>query len=398
MKVMLFLGSGVSLPTLKLGTQELTNALFDDTEWHSDYDNATLFLPGPESNPSCTYQGRNWWPRVRSFLEILKCLCDKYSCSTKRRKANYEDLFFLAQQVKDEEEHLVYNPATAGFVSELGEKSEPLLKPMPLDNGPERLYQLANQACNFIQCVVRDRLRGSADCVIKGLNNLAEICRDSSFCTIDIATLNHDLLIERVLEDAGVCFANGFDKPDGDIRRYMPGTWDESARVRLFKLHGSIDWDLFYPRTNDGASGRWLDRFGMPASRTHSCPYTSGDGPMFLTGSHNKLVDYQLHIFWDVWHRFNRSLEENNLIVMSGYGWGDLAVNIRIFDWLDRKAENRLLLLHKNIDSVKEALNLRRRRQLCELIREGKMVVKERWLCEIPWADLRNLMVDSEIR
>lgn len=62
-----------------------------------------------------------------------------------------------------------------------------------------------------------------------------------------VLTLNYDLLLERALEEVGVPYRR-FPGRFSEVRE-MHSVWDldEPEEVRLFKLHGSLDW-TYWPR------------------------------------------------------------------------------------------------------------------------------------------------------
>ena len=54
---------------------------------------------------------------------------------------------------------------------------------------------------------------------------------------LDVFSLNYDLSFETALHENGISFTNGFTSLG-----WNPAIFDNQADVRLFKLHGSLDW------------------------------------------------------------------------------------------------------------------------------------------------------------
>jgi hypothetical protein len=108
---------------------------------------------------------------------------------------------------------------------------------------------------------------------------LIDACRDTSIDKIDVFTLNHDTLIEQELRDATVDFTDGFE-----LKTDTCDYWDVDAfthpkhRIRLGKLHGSVDWHLYEPNSRN----RTTQRVGRPkgvAPTIHATSRESCSGP-----------------------------------------------------------------------------------------------------------------------
>ncbi len=98
--------------------------------------------------------------------------------------------------------------------------------------------------------------------------------------------------MEQVLSESGVAVVDGFGPPDGDVRWHDDDVYDsDAARVRLFKLHGSINW---YSFRSSGTSrlgifcGKDVDSAKDAAGVARELAIRN---PSFLTGV-NKSVAY----------------------------------------------------------------------------------------------------------
>src|SRR2546426_4693275 len=96
MKMLLFLGSGVSLESGMPDVRKITTAILDGP-WHSASD--SNFYPG-FAPPN--YFPESWVKRHQDFLRLLKKHADEYFQMRRPQDVTYEDLFYLAQQVEDE--------------------------------------------------------------------------------------------------------------------------------------------------------------------------------------------------------------------------------------------------------------------------------------------------------
>src|SRR6266498_5043298 len=110
MKQLLFLGSGVSYASGLPSVAEITRSLLVD-EWvrHTD----GRFYPGSASSPHL----KDPTKVLQDFLALLLPYADR-SHSMTGGKGNYEDLYFLAEQIAEHERGWADNPAIQPFVSE----------------------------------------------------------------------------------------------------------------------------------------------------------------------------------------------------------------------------------------------------------------------------------------
>ncbi len=311
--MIIFLGSGVSKPTSLLDVNLLLDAiLWGEWQKHTDQ----LFYPGPNHQPWTDDPTDS----VQRFLRYLKGLADATHAKRGQEPANYEDLFFLVKQMGDQERGESRNAALEPFLETV--RSE--LHAFPVNQrhlmgGLSFLAAMAELASVLIQSVVHHKLATKAK--PRGLDLIVEIA-DQHLATV--VTLNHDLLVERAFDDADISFDDGFGAPDGDVRWFEDEKLNPSSKVRLLKLHGSINWYELI-RKND------------PEQRRRTVLALSGDVwhwktaageklqcfegmPQFLTGVGNKIASYNMGIYAEMMFRFHEALRSTNTIVMSGYG------------------------------------------------------------------------------
>jgi len=164
---------------------------------------------------------------------------------------------------------------------------------------------------------------------------------------LDIFSLNHDLLIERELGQRGIAFADGFGERWGDALRFN-WSWNKpGTKVRLFKLHGSIDWYLFRSKQN-------VDQFAKVKADPDHCRDENGNRlsllqpqPRFLTGTIVKEQSYGITVTGECFTELRKRLTTHRVLICCGYGWGDKGINVRINQWLRDAPENKLVILHK---------------------------------------------------
>jgi hypothetical protein len=78
-------------------------------------------------------------------------------------------------------------------------------------------------------------------------------------------------------------------------------------------------------------------------------------------------------------------------MIMSGYGWGDTAINFQLETWLDSFRGNKLILLQREPRQLVDR-SLIMATSYESWLRSGRLAVAERWFGETCLSDLRNLV------
>lgn len=381
MKILLFLGSGISYESGVPSVGELTKQVLLG-DWHEHTD--MVFYPNNKDE---------FVSRIQSFLEILKADADTYLHERwpKKDETNYEGLFYLCRQIHDHEQAEILNPAVWPYVERLRQETTHLCVPLPTTNRPITLVDLAGRACDYIQCVVWHSI--PFDKEPQGLSLISELALSDQVDSLDIVTLNHDDLIEKQLLQDGIKFSDGFDEPDGEARYYDPDLLSEGhKKVNLIKLHGATNWF----RLREEKKGMNIDRYGIPThwdvhhlkAKDGSWLSWVGWTPVFLCGSYNKLMDYNFGIFADLQYQFYQALNRHDIMVMSGYGWNDRGINGRIFEWLSSSPDKRLFLLHEKPEDIKEKSKSAMWYRYDEEVKQGRLIPIHKYLKDVSVSDL----------
>ncbi len=308
------------------------------------------------------------------------------------QKGNYEDLYFLAEQIAYDACSQVDNPAIHPFVSELKEQTRDLT-----DKLRESLGKMAALACDFIRCVVHHKLSRVQG--IEGLHLIESLARSSEIERLDIATLNHDLLGELFLKRQGIPFVDGFGAPNGDVRYFEPSLFESAAKVRLFKLHGSINWHRF----RDNSGNPFSDRFGIALGGDPEHARDAAGNllsnidviPWILAGTHSKAVRYGFGIYAEMHFWFHRLLKEHTTVAMSGYGWGDRGINGRMMEWLHADGDRRLFLMHKRLDDLVSYSKSSLRHSYTPLVNDGRIIPIRKWMQHVSFDELRKRLAPA---
>ncbi len=141
---------------------------------------------------------------------------------------------------------------------------------------------------------------------------------------VELFTVNYDLLLETALDSLRVPYFDGFvgtvragfhtelvEGKAGSDREWMPAFF-----VRLWKLHGSVNWAW--------EKDRKIIRLGQPISE--------GDAAAIFP-SDTKYEESRRVPFVVLQDRFRRALHEpETLVLISGYSFSDAHLNDMIFD------------------------------------------------------------------
>ncbi len=384
--VMIFLGSGVSIPSKVPCVDQITQSLFNET-W-SKYSGGWYYKG---VDPSPELRQFNNTNRQIKFLKILEQHADKYFQDRLDHKVNYEDLYYISRQLYEEDFHEIHNPAISDFYELIKQESAGLWKIRPDSYGDGfKFRELANESCQLIQDVVIVEISGHK--TPKGLELIAEIAKDAQFDNVDIFTINHDELVEEQLKSNEIEYVDGFGSQVGDVRPYSPSKYDSRAKVQLFKLHGSVNWYRFRDELKDE-----FDFIAIPMIKdVERCKNDSGKyldtldhRAQILTGTYNKISDYGYGIFADMHWFFHDRLRKHDRIIMSGYGWNDRGINGMLMEWIYTSMNKRLILLHEKPELIRDKSMSGMPLRYETFVQEGRLKPVKKWLCNITLQELQ---------
>jgi len=366
-KTILFLGSGVSIPSGMPDISQITDALFQE-EWHHHTDDR--FYPGPNKNINIPDK---LTPGIVNYLLIIRNLL-----RFRLQPDTYEDLYYILQQIKRNNNQAIYD-----FM----EKIKFMLSTIDFGDSSYTINDISDKACHFIECVTKEKL--SESFVIEnpiGFDLINELHKNN--INIDIFTLNHDLLLEKYLDLKKIPFDDGFNRIDGEIRYIDEKLFSSSKdNLKLVKLHGSINW-IYYDNSKLGIATNGDTDHATDSSGKRPFPFSTEE---FLTGKENKIEQYSSFYYSKFFHYFQNVLNETNRIIMSGYGWNDLGINQRLSNWLVENNENKIILLHEKPEELKRSRsNLWYKYD--DYIKRGSIIPIRKWLCDTKLDDIREYL------
>jgi len=370
MKTVFLLGSGISRPASLPSVDELTRQVLLPKEFFRGSDGVYRRIETVQQSPELIQMQMPEMERIEQLLRWLKGHAELRYAADAGRWVNYEDLAYLAAQIRDDSLDQYENPALGPLIC-CGLNSLSGLC------SAGKLGELAGQAVDYIADVVAEMLARQPS-QSEHLDIFREAASDHRFEDANLFSLNHDCLIENFLRAKSVAVVDGFDAENTlGIRKWNPALFDccrvhaTTPAVRLFKLHGSIDWRRFRPQeAQDGerASNPWRQEYvgirSNPAlanakdeqGRAHE----EFDRALFLAGTFNKMLDYLNHVFLELHYRFHRTLAESTRLVVCGYGFGDKGINNRIVDWMclsTGQGKRKLVLIEpRSLEQVRLSL------------------------------------------
>lgn len=273
----------------------------------------------------------DWW--LFPFWKALKAYPNE-------NEINYEDFF---DRLLSEKDGMLCTTCLSKFISEnvnnyWNEGSSQSLKDSLISGWSYELmknYKEIVESCiNTYQSIIRKILSNVKK--IDDYDNFASIVNNLYLCGnhIDIFTLNHDLLVEQLLQTWGIKFDDGFDynnaKKIGKHLFYDVKTdMHEKGNVNLYKLHGSID--LYKYMEKDNNDYRY-------AKVVNGDPFMMSDDtifeilPYFLTGTTTKLKEYDNKYISHLMSLFETVLSKAQNLIMIGYSGNDGGINNMIFE------------------------------------------------------------------
>lgn len=390
-KIAFLVGSGLSSSAGMPSTTNITDRV--------------LSPEGPLDQPERTLQGQEEQveaqhrqislDHILGFLRCLKQEVDRYYADHPEHQTDYEDLYYAASQIHDSECGEYDNPAIQPFI----ERIQSQLQELPgvgLGDNQIPLGILAKSATHYIRDVVWHMLIGKPESV-DPMASIKGACQDPQLQRIDLFSLNHDLVLERYLESENIEFTDGFDAPRQGIRYWNPDLFRSSDfHVRLFKLHGSVNWF----RLHDDRSGEligiptdWKYRPIPNATPAHGHP--AEGTPLFLAGTFNKMLQYINDIYADLHYQFRYGLRESHHLFVCGYSFGDKGINTRIMEWMHKNNDRVMIVAHPDPADLKLKARPGIARHWEAWEAQGRLHFLAKGIEEVSWDEIRQRCVPS---
>lgn len=375
MRVAFLLGSGVSRAAGMPGVAELTQQVIS-ARFAARWAGRFVVLDGPPAND---------WDAVDPDGELIRFVRDLdqragtfFLKHGEERAVNYEDIAFYGSQIADCLGFEYENPALDAVIEQLAAAHT---------GGDEhRLGELASEAREYVSSTVASCLGRPA----QRLDHLAlvvDASRDAA--RADIATLNHDTVIEQALRHYGVYYSDGFEREVAE-RSYA---WTDTfaARVHLLKLHGSINWYRYWIVDEQVVVRSDADDpFHLRDLAGELLEIPADARGQFLAGTFNKILAYQSPVYADQHGHFRAALGECDALIVSGYGFADKAVNTHLTGYLYDASERPVVLIHADPRAMVNAARPAAARALVRAEKRGRLIMIENWIEDVSWDEVRE--------
>jgi hypothetical protein len=211
------------------------------------------------------------------------------------------------------------------------------------------------------------------------ITDIAYLARLADFCSdgigIDIFSLNHDLCIETALRElAKKSFINGFTK-DG----WRSETFHKNSPIRLFKLHGSLDW------ADDELYG--VCSFKFPR-HNYAEDIEGQHRPLLIFGTSHKLSAREP--FLSLAYHFAQCILKTKVLVIIGYSFGDAYIEEIIEQGLRGNTQLKIIVVspdaekqvndHRLLKNNPRVFSISKGAK--EVLNDGSLLTKVRQLLE----------------
>lgn len=383
---MFLLGSGVSIHAGFPSTYEITSQVFEGSNIIRHTDSRYYLADNPSDlEKQLTDEHLS---KVLALLRSIRELMETYD---KVEFLNYEILYYFIQQLHAYESGELLNMALFPFLNQIKQNLQ------LTDSEPIRFIDVFGEAENYIRHTVWRKLVKDDD-KHQHLAFLSDAINDEDTLMVNVATLNHDLLIENHLTEKKICFYDGFGSPTNGVRYWENHFADKN---NLLKVHGSINWFTFQPDDGD-----WFDdKIGIVLDEDidHAKSPTGGlmrstsdKEPKILIGTFNKIYEYTESIFSDIYYQFRASLGRSKNLVISGYSFGDKGVNTAILEWLYKDRQNKIIVIHPYPDTLLNNTARMAIRKAYASIAKKNWVAIPKNIQETSWREIRE-KVDSTV-
>lgn len=171
-----------------------------------------------------------------------------------------------------------------------------------------------------------------------------------SFEEVDIFTLNHDMLLENILNINGIKYSKGFNTENSPIVYtdnpvpYFNNEFKE--KIRIHKLHGSLDFYQFRHFNKDGLFYRPTEEVDYfmttnyfvkhhsqlinPKTYELLQDYNFDIVPKFITGTRKTDTIKNDVLFKKLFENFEKTIANSDNLFVSGYSFNDDHLNEKI--------------------------------------------------------------------
>jgi hypothetical protein len=359
----LLLGAGFSIPFGMPSTEKLTKLVtskelkFVRATWGDYYTEEKWREDG-------FYRGDLDFAIAEAYHHIIHFLYEKEQAIESKldREINFEDIYSLLYSLEHPSRNACNKRYGDGFIEYLDKLNDEertklkisyserdLLK--DLQEGDTNPY---SETMRMLQCIITKELQKDLE-----LNSqlLKSKFWDHLFKSekINIFSLNHDLIIEKILEHKSKDFQDGFELKNGF--QEFTDNFPDNNKINFLKLHGSINWfnvngsdRNFYVNSKNTRIESMTYMYSNLLENSQE--YLFINQRAFLTGTQNKYEEYLMNIYSDLkWH-YKRLLKDTKRLIVIGYSFGDYGVTTEIINWMHKKMDAKLIIIDPDANTL----------------------------------------------
>lgn len=324
---------------------------------------------------------------VKKVIRSLKLKADSFYSIHGERDINYEDVYSLARQIYESEFGNYENPAIQLFVEDIANQlCYSTVGQVSSDNNNVALMDIARETVNYITGIVANML-SKVPANLKYLSWVKDAIMDDSSLTIHIFTLNHDLVLETFFDEDSVEFIDGFTEEQNGVRYWEPGLFSRNSNIKtkLFKIHGSINFYRLLSDTNSSKNSSIV----IPSNERIYRNGALNPHPMLLVGTLNKLLQYSEWFYVDLYCLLHAHLNMSNRLIISGYSFGDKAINNEVLGWLNNSPDSKAIVIHPDPNKLSEGARLAVKMNLAKFVELDKVRLLKKNFEDVTWQELK---------
>lgn len=186
--------------------------------------------------------------------------------------------------------------------------------------------------------------------------------RGSIYIPVDIVTTNYDLCIENYCNTKGLILTNGFHADQTSTKfifniKNLEEQQPSDNRIRLHKLHGSIDW--------------WItEKDEIILSQIKQDRTLYGDEikrELLIYPTQEKYI-YR-DPFFEIFHLFQEKLKRTPLCFVIGYSFRDIGVNNIFNNAIKENPSLKIFLIDPHATGIKEKLSVELQKHIYQIDR-----------------------------
>jgi hypothetical protein len=361
----LLLGAGFSIPFGMPSTEKLTE-LVTSEEIKFVKHSCGYYFTEEEARRAGLCRTDFSFSEAEAYHNIIRFLYKKEQAIESKldRNINFEDIYSLLYSLEHPSKNSCNHRYLEGFIEyldKLNDEKKTKLKISWLERDllndlKEEYTKPCSEAMKMLQCIIAKELekRSGIDSTL-----LASKFWDHLFKSekINIFSLNHDLIIERILEQKSKDFQDGFEFKNGF--QEFTDNFPDNNKINFLKLHGSINWfnvsgsgRNFYVNNKNTRIMNNNDMYSKLLENSQES--LSIEHRAFLTGTQNKYEEYLMSIYSDLkWH-YKRLLKDTEKLIVIGYSFGDYGVTTEIINWMHKKTDAKLIIIDPNANNLLE--------------------------------------------